>query len=385
MAAKKKKALENPFVYEGYESPEYFCDRTEETEKLLDYLKNGVNITLVSPRKIGKTGLILHAFHHIRQQNPNAICLYLDIFSTKNQNDFVKMLGDAVVADVMGRQKSLLKKVTERISWLKPTITIDPLTGQPSFSVGVDYKESDLTIRNIFEYLNSSKSEVYVAIDEFQTIADYPEKGTEALLRSYIQFIHNVHFIFSGSRQHLMYEIFGSAKRPFYQSTSMMSLSPLHEDIYFDFAQRHFAAHNGELSREVFHSVYERFDGWTWYVQSVLNRMFMNSRKATTPQQATDAILSILADKKAQYESFVMLLSDNQLRLLKAIAREGSVVQPTGNEFLRRNHLPGASSTKAALNFLLDHELVYRKPEGEYIVYDRFMALWLQRLFGNIN
>lgn len=79
------------------------------------------------------------------------------------------------------------------------------------------------TIDSIFEYLKNCGKEVFFAIDEFQTIADYREQGTEALLRSHIQFIHNVHFIFSGNRQHLMYEMFGSPKRPFYQSTAMMS------------------------------------------------------------------------------------------------------------------------------------------------------------------
>ena len=382
MAEKKYKKLENPFVCLGYEGPDYFCDRTEETEKMVSYLRNGANITLVSPRKIGKTGLIHHVFHQIKQQDPKAVCLYLDIFATKNQQDFVKMLGEAVVADVVERQKSLLKKAMERIGWLKPSVTLDPLTGQPTFSVNVDRQHSEATIRNIFDYLNESKSEVYVAIDEFQTITHYPEKGTEAMLRSHIQFIHNVHFIFSGSRQHLMYEMFGSPKRPFYQSTSMVSLSPLHEEIYFDFAQRQFAARRGQISQDVFHELYTRFDGWTWYVQLVLNRLFMTTRQATRPQQVTEAILSILADKTPQYESFIMLLSDNQLNLLKAIASDGHVEQPTSSDFISRHSLPGASSSKAALDYLLAHELVYRDPACGYIVYDRFMSLWLKRLFG---
>lgn len=54
--AKKTYKLVNPFIYEGYEGPEYFCDRTVETEDLIANLQNGRNTTLVSPRKIGKTG-----------------------------------------------------------------------------------------------------------------------------------------------------------------------------------------------------------------------------------------------------------------------------------------------------------------------------------------
>ncbi|MBR1933108.1 MAG: ATP-binding protein [Prevotella sp.] len=379
--AETKKKLENPFVHEGYEGPDYFCDRTEETEKAISYLENGVNITLVSPRKIGKTGLIKHIFHHISAKNKETICLYIDIFSTKNQHEFVQLLGQAVVQEVVNSSKSAFQRALERISWLKPTISVDPLTGTPNFSVSIEPSHSEISIQNIFKYLNDSKHEVFIAIDEFQTIVDYPEKGTEALLRSYIQFLSNVHFIFSGSKQHLMYEMFGSPKRPFYQSTAMMSLAPLHEEIYYTFAEDLLRARNGHIEQSLFHDLYQRFDGWTWYMQSVLNRLFLLSRNVTDGSQITEALLSILADRGAQYESFITLLSDNQLKLLKAIASEGRVEQPTSNEFIKKHDLPAASSAKSALTFLLDHELVYRDGTA-YIVYDRFMQLWLKRLFG---
>ena len=75
MARKKAKKLENPFVYQGYEGPEYFFDRTEETENILSSLRNGRNITLISPRKIGKTGLIRHTFQQIDNGNDDIICI----------------------------------------------------------------------------------------------------------------------------------------------------------------------------------------------------------------------------------------------------------------------------------------------------------------------
>ena len=69
MARKKEMPLKNPFVYEGYEGPSYFCDRTEETEKVISHLQNGRNLTLVSPRKVGKTGLIKHVFQRLKQED----------------------------------------------------------------------------------------------------------------------------------------------------------------------------------------------------------------------------------------------------------------------------------------------------------------------------
>ena len=97
MARQKKKKLENPFVYQGYEGPDYFFDRTEETENIISALRNGRNVTLISPRKIGKTGLIRHAFHQLESAGNDAICIYSDIFATKNLQEFVETIGKAIL------------------------------------------------------------------------------------------------------------------------------------------------------------------------------------------------------------------------------------------------------------------------------------------------
>ncbi|MBR6121812.1 MAG: hypothetical protein IKQ05_05415 [Prevotella sp.] len=105
MAKKSNSKVSNPFVYQGYTSPDYFCDRTEETGELIANLENGRNTTLISPRRIGKTGLILNAFYRIREADKNAICIYIDIFATKNQHDFVQLLGTAVAQHVLSHQQ----------------------------------------------------------------------------------------------------------------------------------------------------------------------------------------------------------------------------------------------------------------------------------------
>lgn len=381
MAKKHVFKPRNPFIYEGYEGPEYFCDRAEETEELISNLRNGRNTTLVSPRKIGKTGLISHAFNRIKQQDKDAVCIYIDIFHTQNQYDFVQTLGKAIVEERLLDTRTPMVKVLNYFSHWRPTISPDPVTGNPTVSVAIERSNTEYTVKSIFDYLNQSGKEVYVAIDEFQTITDYPEQGTEALLRSYIQFIHNVHFVFSGSKQHLMYEMFGSPKRPFYQSTAMMTLLPLHEDVYYDFASRWFEGKKGSFSREVFQQLYSLFDGYTWYLQSILNRLYEMERHVTDYQQVREAILSILKDKSSQYEMVLTFLTDNQRNLLKAIAKESCVAQLQANDFIRRHELPSASSIKKALTVLKDKDLVYQTPHG-YIVYDRFLDLWLKRTFG---
>lgn len=374
----KQRTLDNPFVYQGYESPAYFCDREEETHQLKSHLQNGRNVTLISLRRIGKTGLIKNTYYHIQQERPDAVCLYVDIYATKSLRDFVQLLGSTVLQGLVKKDSSFLEKAAAFVSTLRPVISLDPLTGTPSVSVSVEPSQEEFTIRSIFKYLNESRREIYLAIDEFQQITEYPETGTEALLRSFIQFTQHVHFIFSGSKFHLMSEMFGSPKRPFYQSTEIMSLQPLPPAVYASFCQRFFRAKGGDLRAEIFQEIYDLFDGHTWYVQCVMNRLYEANTVVDSGQQVNEALLAILRGRVAQYEELSRFFTANQFNLLKAIAREGTVAQPTSARFLKTYNLSGASSIKVALNVLLDKELVYRKPEG-YIIYDRLMALWLKR------
>lgn len=373
------RTLTNPFIYQGYESPKYFCDREVETKTLLSHLKNGRNVTLISPRRIGKTGLIKNTFYHLKEQEKDATCLYIDIFATKNLHDFVELLGVMVINEIVRKNASFIEKTISFFSALRPVLSMDPLTGEPSVSITVEPSKEDITIQSIFNYLNDSEQEVYIAIDEFQQIAEYPEKGTEALLRSYIQFAQHVHFIFSGSKFHLMAEIFGSPKHPFYQSTEMMGLKPLDSDVYYDFCLQFFKEKGGNIEKDIFEYLYNMFEGHTWYIQCIMNRLYEANTNVESIEQVNVAILSILAGREPQFESLSQFFTSNQFSLLKAIAKEGIVAQPTAGRFIKSHNLSGASSTKAALKVLEDKELVYRKPEG-YIIYDRFMDLWLKRL-----
>ena len=379
MNKRKRRKIENPFVYQGYESPEYFFDRTVETENMISALNNGRNITLISPRKIGKTGLIHHVFHQINSMKKDVVCIYIDIFSTKNLQEFIGMLARAIIEDALEREKTFASKVLDFFKALRPTMTPDLLTGLPTVSLTVSPVQAEQTLKSLLMHLEGLNKRVYLAIDEFQQSAEYPEMGTEALLRSYIQFIHNVHFIFSGSKKHLMEEMFCSPNRPFFQSTQLMNLEPLFEEIYYDFASRFFEAKKGSLSQDAFHSIYQRFDGYTWYIQAVLNRLYEQEKHVDSERQLAEAILFLINTMAPQYQTITSFLTVNQYSLLKAIAEADVVAQPLSGDFIRRYNLPSVSSVKSALTVLADKDLVYLTPRG-YIVYDRFLGIWLKRI-----
>ena len=88
--------MRNPFVTSGYEGPEYFCDREEETAKLIRQLTNGNNVVLMSPRRMGKTGLLYHAFQQ-EEIRTEYHAFIIDIYSTKNMNDMVAEMGKVIL------------------------------------------------------------------------------------------------------------------------------------------------------------------------------------------------------------------------------------------------------------------------------------------------
>lgn len=378
MASRKQKEPDNPFVYKGYEGPSYFCDRERETEQMVGALRNGRNLTVISPRKIGKTGLIKHVFHRIKETNKDAICIYIDIFATQNLYDFVQVFGATIIEEAVKREKSLMVKAFDTFKAWRPVLSYDSLTGLPTVSVSIEPSQEEHTLKSIFDHIEKLKKDVYVAIDEFQQIANYPEKGVEALLRSHIQFSH-AGFIFSGSRQHLMAEMFNSPKRPFFQSTEFVNLQPLSETIYYEFSRHFFEKRKGNLSEEVFRDVYQRFSGHTWYVQFVMNRLYETTKRADSIEQSNQVILSVVDTLAPQYEIMMTLLTTNQVNLLKAIAKEHKIAKPQSFEFVNKHNLSSPSSVKTALDVLVDKELVYPEKDG-YVVYDRFLSIWLQRL-----
>jgi AAA+ ATPase superfamily predicted ATPase len=244
--------------------------------------------------------------------------------------------------------------------------------------VGFDMQPSDeqATLKEVFEYLGSSEKRCYIARDEFQQVAEYPEQGLEAALRSYIQFLPNVNFIFSGSSQHIMQEIFLGAKRPFYQSTQIVTIGSIDRHAYYEFAAAFFAERGTELSEDVFSLIYNEFEGHTWYVQAILNRLYGYSGKPDG-EAVNRAIGQIIDENSYAYQTLLAAYSHGSVRLLKAIAKEGVVLEINSGEFIARHGLKAASSVNSALRRLIDRELVYKSPAG-YMVYDRFMALWLR-------
>ena len=364
----------NPFVIYGYEGPKSFCDRKAETKTLLAAIENGRNVTLLAERRIGKTGLIKHLFGRMAKEGGWAT-VYVDIFATSNLREFTSQFAASVIGSMDSRLDRAIVAATRFFKNLRPEIAVDATTGTPSVSFGLEPRNTEATLKECFDYLRG-RGDCVVAIDEFQQIGAYPESGTEALLRSYVQFLPNARFIFAGSRHHMMAEMFSSAKRPFYNSTQTLPLDRIDRDVYYEFARERMAR-VANLPHEVFERIYSMFDGITWYVQTVMNRLF--ERRSATDADVSSVVDGLLQEKSWEYAALLKSLPSGSARLLKAVAAEGLAKSVTGSQFLKAHSLSGSSSVHLSLKKLIEDELLYETDEG-YVVYDRLFGFWLRRL-----
>jgi len=370
----------NPFVLSGYYGPSWFCDRKKETAQLLSHIKNKNDISLFALRRLGKTGLILHVFHHLANSKKTA-CIYVDIFSTKSLKEFTNQLATAVY-NRFPEKKGIGQRFVSFIKLLRPVVSYDTLTGNPEVSLDLALpKDYERTIQQIFSFLDSQPEKIVIAIDEFQQITTYPEKNTEAVLRTYIQHLKNCCFIFCGSNHRIMAEIFNSAKRPFYGSCRGIALDFIDENEYGPFIKELFLKHKRKINPEAIEYILSFTERHTYYTQVLCNQIYNTGEKNIVSATVSNACAEILKQEEVTFYQFRNLLTATQWQLLTAIAKETRVYRPHSSAFIKKYELGTSSLVTRTMESLLNKEMVYYNSgikEPYYAVYDKFLMRWLQ-------
>ena len=376
--------MTNPFVVtERYVGPEYFCDRETETAELLSNIVNGRNTVLISLRRMGKSGLVSHLYNK-EEIRRGYECFFLDIYDTTSIDDFVLLFSKEVVSRLQSQGMKFIEKFISIVNSMRVSFGSDPVTGQPSIEVSLqEIKNPVKTLEQIFSFLESSSQPCVVTIDEFQQIADYKEgKKHIATLRTLVQSCVKTRFIFSGSNRRMMSKLFNSPSEPFFMSSSPIMLEPINKEKYVEFVSAHFGEADKPITIESIEYVYERFDGHTWFIQYVFNRLYEMSGKDTpaTKELADEAVSYILSLFSPMFKEIFARMSEKQRALLVAISKERKVTAPTGEEFISKYSLRSASAVQGAMRPLIEDETIAFN-NGLYFITNRFFSLWLSRRY----
>lgn len=373
----------NPFILTGAIPPEYFCDRRKESERLVRTVTQGGNICLVSPRRMGKSKLI--RFCYDKPELSSAYyTFYIDILHTSSLRELTYTFGQSVFNALNGQSKKMLTALVQGLKSIQAKFGFDPVSCSPTFSLELgDITRPEFTLSEIFQCLEQADKPCIVTFDEFQQITKYPETNVEALLRSHIQHLGNVHFIFAGSERHFISAMFQSSARPFYNSTDILELHPIATDEYIPFVIKWFSAYDKTIARECVMRIYRLFEGNTYYMQKTFHEAFIN----TAPQTECTLILlnetvnSMLEDSGDGYRQLLSRIPERQKEVLYAIAAEDKASKIMSAAFIKSHSLTSTSAVQAATRKLLEVDLLTLE-DDTYYVPDILLRMYLKKLQG---
>lgn len=376
----------NPFIVTGRIDPEYFCDRVAESSRLVKSITNGNNVVIISPRRMGKTGLIQFCYDK-PEMSESYYTLFLDILHTSSLREFTYTFGKTVFDALLPRSRKMATLFTQTLRSLSGKFGFDAMSGLPTFSVELgDIDNPEYTLEEIFRVLATLDKPCFIAIDEFQQISKYPERNIEALLRAHIQKIENCNFIFAGSERTMMQAMFLSSARPFYRSADIMELGAIEREIYIDFVVRNFQKQDKQIERDVVATAYDLFNGHTFYIQKCFNEAFANTDRGErcTKEIVDGAIRDMIGLYDTIFREILSNIPEKQKELLYAIAKEGCAQQIQSSEFIKRYSLSSSSSVQSATKKLLERDLIVEQNRA-YSLSDKLFEMWINNTYWTSN
>ncbi len=371
-----------PFPTFGYFGPKYFCDREEELKELNAAFQGNIPILLTGIRRLGKTGLLHHFLHHRKR---NEIGVFVDLLDASDMKGLVSKMSEAILRAFPEEKK--YKAIWETIKKLRPTISFDEFSGLPQVSLGLsNEQEAEKSLANLLSSLASRPEQTVLIFDEFQQVIHFEDSHVESIIRSEMQRHPKLHYIFSGSKTHLLSRIFQDSGRPFYGMVQSLHLEKLDPEVYHQFIVLKFSDAGKTISDEVVARIISWTDGHTYYTQYVCNQVFQTSTNKVQLGDLINVQERIVKGFTHDFFQIKDLLSKGQWNTLVAVSMEESLDQPFAQKIAQRYSLGNSNAVRKALDVLLDKQLIHlvygKKGEKIYKASNPFLSNWIKRFSG---
>ena len=369
------------FVYGVAVSDYNFIGREQETKRLLDNFRGGINVILMSPRRLGKTSLVKHVCNKLDEED--IITVYLDIFGCKSEYDFYNKLAAEVLKQTASKHELWLEEAKEFIYRLTPKISFSPEPNADfSISLGITPKtHTPEEVLGMAEKIAIKKGKrIVICIDEFQQIGEMANsKQIQARLRTVWQHQKHVSYCLFGSKHHLMSAIFLHRSMPFYQFGDIISLDKIATADWVEYIVSHFADGKRTISRALAEDICKFTENYSAYVQQLSWLVFTQKEEGetVTEEDVKQAMNDLLATNEILFMQMIEPLSEYQLNFLRAIA--SGVTKDFGLSEVREEYKLGSYSNINRLKTaLLERDLI-EKRGAETVMTDPVFAKWIKR------
>jgi hypothetical protein len=373
--------IRNPFTFGEVVSGDDFADRQREMKELAQAILGRTNVIMASPRRYGKTSLILEVFRQV--QNKGIQTIYVDLFPAISRARFAEIYAAAISQATRG-------KLEEAVAFLKeivptPKIVIRP-EGVPGIEVelGRTRKDIDYLLSSLLDapqrLAEKRKKLVAVALDEFQEIDNLDGEQMQRELRTKIQHHSRVTYVFAGSRRHLLNRIFADKTRPLYRTGKPFYLGPIPAEDFKDFIRRKFQISKISISDPIADEVLSFTSCHPYYTQQLCHEIWnlLRPESHVETSHVKQAIENVLISQSYAFTTIWESLPPIQRALLRGIAIQGGS-KIFSKEFVAKHSLGTPSNVQKAAQYLTERGFLERA-DGDYVITDAFLREWLRRM-----
>ncbi|MFH1353545.1 MAG: ATP-binding protein [bacterium] len=359
----------NPFTYGNVVRGKHFADREDEIKTLKSEIKSGQNVVLISPRRYGKTSLVVNVLERI---GLDFLIINLELMtSAADLANFI--IRKSLSLSSFEKIKNYLKNLR-----IQPAIKINPETGEISVAFTPDKKDLSAYIEDALEFpekiARSRNKKIVLVFDEFQEVRRI--SGTlERKMRAIFQHHSNVSYIFIGSQEHMIADIFQNRKNPFYKFGKQIVLGKIPEDKFRKFILSGFKK-NGINAVKIIDLILERTENHPYYTQQLCHEIFNLSgkRKELLPAIIKEAANEILTNHSADYMRWWREMDNTEKKLLIGLTIPEKKL--TSSDFLKKSGIVSPSTASSAIRRLLNEGAII-EAEGSFKIEDPFWKKWI--------
>jgi hypothetical protein len=326
---------------------------------------------------MGKTSAVLEAI----RANRKVGCVLVNCWGKTTPASLAETLAESFLA-YQSRRGLSLKRILQGLAHLRPQASIDPQTGQPSFTVDLagGRKFSPKSLERVLDPIGEEgKSRpLAVVFDEFQAVMHMEEsEAVIATLRGAIQMQPQVTYFYLGSVRNLMDALFNDPRQPFFKSAASVSVGPIERATFSAYLRGKFLMGRRQVGDEALTKIFEVANDTTGDVQQLCAAIWncTDTRQSIGGDEVRQGLERIHQTENESNTRIIDLLTPGQVKVLLGLARVGGA-QPTAKAFLEASGVSQPSSVTKAISRLEREGLISRDPRG-YQFFSPFFRTWL--------
>lgn len=367
------------FVYGMSVGGDNFTDRIEEIKRIKLDFENGINVILISPRRMGKTSLIKKVISEM--DSPEIKVVYMDIYDCRSEYDFYNRFAETMMKSTGNQLEQVMENIKRFLVRVSPKLSFSPEPNS-EFSVSLGITPRDYSPEEILDLPERIAKEqgirIVVCIDEFQQIGEFADSLTvQKRLRGVWQHHQHVSYCFFGSKKHLMENIFQSRRMPFYQFGEMLHLKCIPTEYWVPFICSRFEKYGKKISEEYAARICHTVKNYSSYVQQLAWNVMAETEIEVNEESFTEGFNALLEQNSSLFIQQTEGLTTYQLNFIRLLCN-GIHSGFNTQSVVELYSLGSKSNVDRIKKCLIDRELITIEKEGVFLA-DCLFELWFKR------